>query len=59
MSMSTGTSSELSAEEEVRSFGEWRSLVITMSRTSEEADGLYGFVVRLSGPNIRQELLSA
>ena len=54
MSMSTGRLSELSAEQEVRYTGEVRFLVITMSKTSGVAKGLYGLVVGLFGPKIRQ-----
>jgi len=54
VSMSTGRLSELSAEQEVRYTGEVRFLVITMSKTSGVAKGLYGLVVGLFGPKIRQ-----
>jgi hypothetical protein len=59
VSMSTGRWSELSAEQEARCTGEWSSLVITMSKTSGVTVGLYGLVVGVSGPKIRQEFLSA
>ena len=45
--MSTGRWSELSGEHEVR--------VTAMSKTSGVAEGLYGLVVCVSGPKIRQE----
>jgi hypothetical protein len=45
VSMSTERWSELSAEHEVRYAGEVRFLVITMSKTSGVAKGLYGLVV--------------
>jgi len=57
--MSTGRWSELSAEHEVRYTGDGRSLVITISKTSGIAEGLYGLVVGVSGPKIRQEFWSA
>jgi hypothetical protein len=57
--MRTGKWSELSAEHEVRYIGEERFLVITMSKTSGVAEGLYGLVVGVSGPKIRQEYSSA
>ena len=59
MSMRTGRWSERSAEHEVRYTGNERFLVITMSKTSGVAEGLYGLVVGESGPKIRQEFSSA
>jgi hypothetical protein len=59
MSMGTGSWSELSAEHEVRYIGKVRFLVTTMSKTSGVAKGLYGLVVGVSGPKIRQEFPSA
>jgi len=59
VSMSNGRWSELSAEHEVRYTGDVRFLVITMSKTSGVAKGLYGLVVGVSGPKIRQEFPSA
>jgi len=56
VSMSTGRWSELSAEHEVRYTRDARFLVITMSKTLY---GLYGLVVGVSGPKIRQEFSSA
>ena len=56
--MSTGRWSE-SAEHEVRYTGEVRFLVITMSKTSGVAKGLYGLVVEVSGPKIIQDFPSA
>jgi len=53
--MSTGRWSDLSAEHEVRYTGDVSFLVITMSKTSGVAKGLYGLVVGVSGPKIRQE----
>jgi len=50
--MSTRRWSELSVEHEVRYTGEVRFLVITMSKKSGVARGLYGLVVEVSGPNI-------
>jgi len=52
----TGRWSELSAEHEVGFTGDERFLVNTMSRPSRVEDGVYGFVVGESGPEIRQEL---
>ena len=57
--MSTGSWSELRAEHEVRYTGVERFLVITMSKTSGVAEGLYGLVVGTSGLKIRQEFASA
>ena len=59
MSMSTRRWSELSAEHEVRYTGDDSFLVITMSKTSGVAEGLYGLVVVVSSPKIRQEFSSA
>jgi hypothetical protein len=59
VSMSTGRWSELSAEHEVRYTGNDRYFAITMSKTAGEAEGLYGLVVGVSGPKIRQEFSSA
>jgi hypothetical protein len=53
--MRTGRWSELSAEHEVRYTGKISFLVITMSKTSGVAKGLYGLVVGVYGPKIRQE----
>jgi len=58
VSVSTGRWSEFSAEHEVRYTGNKRSLVITMSKTSGVAEGLYGLVVGVSGPKIGQEFSS-
>lgn len=55
MSVSTGWCSELSAKHEVRCTEEGRSLVITMSKTLGVEEGLYGVVVGVSSPMIRQE----
>jgi len=55
----TGRWSELSAEHEFRYTGNERFLVITMSKTSGVAEGLYGLVVGESGPKIRQKYSSA
>ena len=57
MSVITGRWSELSAEHEIRYIGEG-SLVITVSKTSEVAEGLYGLVNGVSGPKIKQEFSS-
>jgi hypothetical protein len=57
--MSTGRWSELNAEHEVRYTGNGRSLVTAISKTSGVAEGLYGLVVGVSGPKIRQEVSSA
>ena len=57
--MSTGRWSELIAEHEVRYTGNESSLVITMSKTSGVAEGLYGLVVGVSGPKMRHEFSSA
>jgi hypothetical protein len=51
--MSTGRWSELSGEHEVRYTGNGRSLVTAISKTSGVAEGLYGLLVRVSGPKIR------
>jgi hypothetical protein len=59
VSMSTGRWSELSAEHEVRYTGNGRSFVTAMFKTSEVAEGLYGLVVGLSGPKIKQVCSSA
>jgi len=53
VSVRTGRWSELSAEHEVRYNGNERFLVITMSRTSGETEGLYGLVVVEYSPKIR------
>jgi hypothetical protein len=58
MSMITGRWSEFSAEQEIKCTGEGRSLVITMSKTSGIVEVLYGLVVGVSGPKIRQEVSS-
>ena len=57
--MSTGRWSELSAEHEVRYTWNGTSFVTAMSKTSGVAEGLYGLVVGVSGPQIRQEFSSA
>jgi hypothetical protein len=59
VSMSTGRWTEISAEHEARCTEDDISLVITMSKTSGVAEGLYGLVGGVSGPKIRQEFLSA
>jgi hypothetical protein len=59
MSMRTGMWLELIAEHEARYTDEGISLVITMSKTSGLAEGLYGWVVGVSGPKIRHTLPSA
>jgi hypothetical protein len=57
--MSTERWSELSAEHEVRYTGNGRSFVTAMSKISGVAEGLYGLVVGVPGPKIRQENPSA
>ena len=57
--MSTRSLSELSAEHEVRNTGNGTSFVTAMSKISEVGEGLYGLVVGVSGPKIRQEFSSA
>ena len=57
--MSTGRWSELSADHKVRYTGNAKSFVTAMSKTSGVAEGLYGLVVRVSGPKIREEFSSA
>jgi hypothetical protein len=57
--MSTGRWSDLSAEHEVRYTGDVRFLVTKMSKISGVAKWLYGLVVGVSGPKIRQEFPSA
>ena len=57
--MRIGRWSELSAEHEVRYTGKLRFLVITISKLSGVEEGLYGLVVGVSGPKIRQEFPSA
>jgi hypothetical protein len=57
--MSTERWSELSAEHEVRYTGNASTFVTAMSMTSGGAESLYGLVVRVSGPKIRQEFSSA
>jgi hypothetical protein len=59
VSTSTGRCSELSAEHKIRYTVIEGSYVNTMSKTSEVTGGLYGLVVGMSSPNIRQEFLSA
>jgi hypothetical protein len=59
VSISTGRLSEVSAEHEVRCTKEGRYLVVTMSKTPEVAEGLYGLVVGVAGQKIRQEFSSA
>jgi len=57
--MITGKWSELIAEHQVRCNRQGRSFVVMMSKTSGIEEGLYGLVFGVSGPNIRQEFLSA
>jgi hypothetical protein len=57
--MNTGRWSELSAEHEVTYAGNGRAFITAMSKTSGVAEGLYGLVIGVSGPNIRQEFPSA
>jgi len=57
--MSTGRWSELSAEHQVRYTGNGKSFTITISKILGVAEELYGLVVRVSGPKIRQEFWSA
>jgi hypothetical protein len=57
--MSTGRWSKLRAEHEVRYMGNERFWVNTMSKTSGVMEVLYGLVVGVSGPKIRQEFPSA
>jgi len=57
--MSTERWPEFSAEHEFRYTGVVKFLVITMSKTSGVAKGLYGLVVGVSGPKIRQKFPSA
>ena len=57
--MITGRWFELSAEHEARYTGIERFLVMTMSRTSGVTDGLYGLVVGMTRPKMRQEFSSA
>ena len=57
--MSTGRWSELSAEHQVRYTGNGKSFSITISKILGVAEELYGLVVRVSGPKIRQEFWSA
>ena len=57
--MNTGRWSELSAEHEVRYIWNRSSFVTAMSKTSGVVEGLYGLVVGVSGPKIRQEFSSA
>ena len=52
-------STELSAEHQVRYPRNGRSFTITMSKTSGVVEELYGLVVGVSGPKIRQEFSSA
>ena len=59
MSMSTGRLSELSAEHEVRYTWVGTSFVTAMSKTSGVEEGLYGLVVGVFCPKIRQEFSSA
>jgi len=54
VSMSTARWSELSEEHEVRYTGKGSSYVITISKTSGVPEVLYGLVVDVSGPKIRQ-----
>ena len=58
MSVSTGRWSELIAEHEVRYTWNGTSFVTAMSKMSGVAEGLYGLVVGVSGPKIRQEFSS-
>jgi hypothetical protein len=57
--MSTGKCSALSAEDEVRYTWNGSSFVTAMSKTSGVAEELYGWVVGVSDPKIRQEFTSA
>jgi hypothetical protein len=59
VSMSTWRWSELSAEHEVRYTGNGSSFVTAISKTSGVAEGLYGLVVGVPDPKIRQEFQSA
>jgi hypothetical protein len=54
LSIRTGRWSELSAEDEVRYTGNERLRVNTMSKASGVTVGLYGLVVGVFGPKIRQ-----
>ena len=58
VSKCSGWWSEFNAEHEVRYTRNEMSLVITISKSSGLAEGLYGLVVGVSGPNIRQEFSS-
>jgi len=53
VSVSTGRLFELSVEHEVRYTGDLRLLAITISKIPGVAEGMYGLVVRVSGPKIR------
>jgi len=57
--MRTRRWSELSAENEVRYTGNGRSFYTAMSKKSRVADELYGLVVGVTRPKIRQEFPSA
>jgi hypothetical protein len=57
--MSTERWSEHSAEHEIRYTGNRRSFVKAMSKIPGVAEGLYGLVVGVPGPKIRQEFPSA
>jgi hypothetical protein len=59
MSMSTGRWSELSAEHDVRYTGDVKFLVINDDQGMGVEKGLYGLVVGMPGPTIKQEFLSA
>jgi len=59
VSMITGRLYEHSAEHEDSYIGDVRFLVITMSKTSGVAKGLFALVVGTSGRKIRHEFSSA
>jgi hypothetical protein len=59
LSVITGRWSELIAEHHVRCAREGRSFVFTMPKTLGVVKGLYGLVVGVSGPKIRQDFSSA
>jgi hypothetical protein len=54
ISMIAGMGSELKEEHDVRFNGEGNAIVITMSKISGVVEELYGLVVGLNGPKIRQ-----
>jgi hypothetical protein len=59
VSMSTWRLCELSLQYNIRYTWDVRFLDITMSKTSGVAEELYGLLVGVSGPKIRQEFSSA